>query len=246
MGKGEEGGRKGGRKEKKQDSYARLFHGIQPEQFDTDRDGTIAPNEWDAWREARALFWQEFPEASGFRSYITEDYPTRNWKSSEMAGIHRAKLQAQQQYDEFLGLPKYRGLSADQGNTVDSFIGLADRKVREVRFMLAQRGIDPNKVSIPAKFAWRLVLEDLRGADLSADQLQLLRVAILLDTRPKARRALLSTERVQFLLGNREMASWYPGAYQDAGLRDREIALLGLASEPLGQSVSERLAAAAA
>jgi len=231
--------------ETKQDYYARLFHGIQPEQFDTDKDGTIAPNEWDAWREARKLFWQEFPEAIGFRNYITEDYPTRNWTSPQMTAIHRSKLQAQQQYDEFLSLPKYRGLTADQSNTIDSFVGLADRKVREVKFALAQRGIDPNKVNIPARFAWRLVLEDLKTANLSDDQVQLLRTAILLDLKPQARRALLSTERVRFLMDNRDVASWYPGAYQDAGLRDREIALLGLSPSPLGQSVSERLAAAA-
>ncbi len=229
-------------RETEQDYYARLFHGVQPEQFDVDRDGNISPLEWDAWREKRSQFWLEFPQAQQFRSYIEVEYPTRQWKSPVMAEVHRTKLRMQDTYQTFLEIPKYQGLSAEAGNFIDSAISLADRKVREIKFALAERGIDPNKVRIPTRVAWRMVLEGMQSAQLTPEQMEWLRIAVLLDLRSGLRRKLLSSERARFLMENRELTEWYPSAFGDAGLRDREIALLGLAPTALGASVQERVA----
>jgi len=231
-----------------QDFYARMFHTVQPESFDGKAfpgdfpDGVISPEEWELWREGRTSFWAQFPEAQQFRSYIETEYPTRNWASQEMADLHQTKIRMNQTYQALLEIPKYRGLSAEAGNFIDSAISLADRKVREIKFALAEKGIDPNKVRIPAKVAWRMVLEDMRSAQLTPEQMKWLKIAVFLDLKPRTRRKLLSSERARFLMENRELTEWYPSAFGDAGLRDREIALLGLAPTPLGASVQERVA----
>ncbi|KKL65437.1 hypothetical protein LCGC14_2155010, partial [marine sediment metagenome] len=187
-------------------------------------------------------FWSEFPEAQQFRSYIETEYPTRNWASQEMADLHQTKIRMNQAYQALLEIPKYQGLSAEAGNFIDSAIGLADRKVREIKFALAEKGIDPGKFRIPTKVAWRMVLEDLQGAQLTPEQMKWLEIAVFLDLRSGTRRKLLSSERARFLMENRELTEWYPSAFGDAGLRDREIALLGLAPTALGASVQERVA----
>lgn len=233
-----------------QDYYARLYHAIQPEAFDGKAfpgdfpDGQVSPAEWELWREQRTGFWNEFAEAQQFRSYIETEYPTRNWNSPEMAELHAMKNRMNQSYQEFLDIPKYRGLGVEAGNFVDAVRGLADRKAREIRFALSQRGVDVSKVRVPAKLAWQLVLQDLRQAGLTPEQMKLLEVAILMDLKPQTQRSLLSAERARYLLDHREMAAWYPSAYGDAGLGDREIALLGLSPAPMGASVPERVAAA--
>jgi hypothetical protein len=232
--------------ETEQDYYGRLYHGIQPEQYDVDQDGIVSPVEWDAWRESRKQFWNAFPAARKFRTYVEVDYPTRHWRSDDMAALHRKRTTLMAAYDAFLQIPKYRGMSAEDGNFLDSVLGLADRKAREIQFMLAEKGLDPRKVRIPAKLAWRMVLEDLQGQSLTDRQIDLIKIAILLDRKPAMKKKLLGAERAQYLMDNREMTAWYPSAFQDAGLDDRMIALLGLADAPLGTSVLERVTAATA
>ena len=235
-------------KETLQDFYARMFHTVQPESFDGKAfpgdfpDGVISPEEWELWRTARSSFWGEFPEAQQFRSYIETEYPTRNWASQEMADLHQTKIRMNQTYQALLEIPKYQGLSAEAGNFIDSAIGLADRKIREIKFALAEKGIDPTKFRIPARVAWQMVLEDLQQAQLTPEQQKWLEIAVLLDLKSGTRRKLLSSERARFLMENKELVQWYPSALGDAGLRDKEIALLGLAPTPLGQSVTERIA----
>ena len=232
-----------------QDFYARMFHTVQPESFDGKAfpgdfpDGVISPEEWELWREGRSSFWAQFPEAQQFRSYIETEYPTRNWASQEMADLHQTKIRMNQMYQGLLEIPKYQGLSAEAGNFIDSAISLADRKVREIKFALAEKGIDPSKFRIPAQAAWRMVLEDMQGAEFTPEQQKWLEIAILLDLRSGLRRKLLSSERARFLMENKDLVEWYPSALGDAGLRDREIALLGLAPTALGASVQERVAA---
>lgn len=230
-----------------QDYLARVFFAIQPEGFDGKGpidnvpDGVISEAEWVAWRDARELFWSRFPEAEQFRNYIRVDYPTRSWRSQEMADVHREYRSAQAGYDEFIRIPKYRGLSVEDGQFIDEIRGLGARAATELRFSLAQRGVPTDRVQIPARFSWAFALEKLRGVPLTGRQGKLVQLAILIELK-NMQRSLINPERAKFIIQNQLVAAWYPSAYRDAGLRDTDIAKLGLESTPLGESLSQRVA----
>ncbi len=224
-----------------QDYYARIFHAIQPENFAGLPGADPTPAAWKRWREARDAFWTRFPEAEQFRDYILLTYPTRNWTDPRMAELHRTYIAAQRSYDEFLRLPAYRGMSVEDGDFIDSIRGLADRVSREIRFALAERGADLSRIRVPALLAWRLALQQLQTKPLTEHQYKLIRIAIIMDLKPQARRRLLNADRARFLMENPTLVEWYPGSIQQAGLRDQDAARLGLLGAPLGESVGERV-----
>lgn len=207
--------------ETKQDYYARLYSAIQPEKFDQNQDGVIEEFEWQAWRDARNQFWSDYPEASNFRSYIKVDYPSKKWKSEDMAAISRERYSALDLYDQFLAIPKYRGMTVKDAAFVDSVRSLKNRIETEALY---------NGQQITTRQAWGLALREI--GSLTPKEAQLVQAAVALD-KPRNRDRLLNPERVTFLQqpGSEVLYEWYPSVLEQAGLGTEERGQLGL---PLG------------
>ena len=230
-----------------QDYLARIFHAIQPDNFDGKAipgdapDGDLSDAEWDMWNRAREVFWAQYPEAEPFRNYIVQEYPTRLWKTEEMTDAHREYRAAIGLRDEFQQIPKYRGLSLDDGKFIDEVRSIASRAGAEIRFLAAQQGrLD---VTIPRRMNWVLTLNALQqsGKDFTPHELQLLQVAMLLDLNPRMSQGMLSSARAQFLIDNPLVSEWYPTSFQAAGLGQQEVAILGLAQAPGGTPLEQRV-----
>lgn len=212
------------------DYYARLYTSIQPEQFDADRNGVIDDSEWDAWNAARKGFWEQYPQAQQYREYITQEYPTRNWKSPEMAAIAGQRYQALDLYQQFLDIPKYRGLTADDASFVDQLRSLKGRVTREAEYRLAaQSPAAAQRLSFSARQAWGLALQVLQesGVKLTQRQVQLFGYAVAMDRRG-VQQQMFNPQRASFIEAHPTLAEWYPSVVTQAGLGATGGAALGL------------------
>ena len=189
--------------------------------------------DWQQFQADRNKFWQQYPGAANFRSYITTEYETKQWKSPEMAQVAGQLYAAQNDYTQFIAIPKYRGLSADDATFVDTLRTLRDTAAKQANFTYAQQG-NPNQ-NVTQRQAWQIALQTLQqsGAQISDHQAQLVRVAIALDDK-RTHAALVNPGRLQFLEQNPDLGSWYPGVWNQAGLSSDQVAQLGLAPAPTG------------
>lgn len=226
-----------------QDRLASRFAAIQPQ--DTTGTGTPSEEDWKAWRTARDQFWKDNPEALPFRSYIMFDYPTSRWDNPIMGAADQERRMASDQYDEYLSLPKYRGMSADEADFLDALVGAKNRAAKELTAMVVQQGADPNRVRIPAKIAWQYAVASLQQAGVSFDarRAELLKLAAVIDAKPRAKLQLIDPRRFAYLRSNPTLMDWYPGAVTATGIPQDILVRLGLIQEMPGQSLAERGAA---
>jgi len=215
--------------ETKQDFYARQYTAIQPEQFDQDQDGVVDEVEFQEWRKARAAFWQENPEASNFRSYITVDYQARKWKTPEMGAIALERYEALDLYEEFGRMPKYQGLSVDDADFVDRARKVKERIVDEARYQGGQ---------LSSRQAWSAVMQQV--GNMTQRQASLFQMAMALDDRT-VRSRLFNPARVSFLQANPLLAEWYPSVIEGAGISTGDRGRLGL-PPPAGDSAEAQVA----
>lgn len=223
-----------------QDRLASRFAAIQPQ--DTTGTGTPSEEDWKAWRTARDQFWKDNPEALPFRSYIMFDYPTSRWDNPIMGAADQERRMASDQYDEYLSLPKYRGMSVDEADFLDALVGAKNRAAKELTAMVVQQGADPNRVRIPAKIAWQYAVASLQQAGVSFDarRAELLKLAAVIDAKPRAKLQLIDPRRFAFLRSNPALMDWYPGAVTATGIPQDILVHLGLIQEMPGQSLAER------
>lgn len=218
-----------------QDQLAREYQAIQPEQF----TGGVSPDTlpepernkaWDEWRTARQDFWKRNPEAEHFREYITQEYPARNWQDPNTRTAVLEKLSAQDAYDRFLQIPKYQGMSVEDGQFFD--------QAKSMMFSLRDQSGITGKQGTTLAYAQAIQLLQEHGGITPGEQ-KALSLAFVAMLKPKIGRALISGRRSQFLQANPLVSEWYPASVKDAGLKDEEAAMLGIQA-PLGMSATQR------
>lgn len=226
-----------------QDRLAEQYQGIQPE--DLNGDGELDELDWKAWREARNQWWVDHPEAEQYAAYIKLEYPNKVWEKLDnpiMRDADRERRVAMEAYDEYISIPKYRGLSTDEGAFLDQLIAAKAAASREIGALLAERGVDPRKIRIKAAVAWKYALAQLQanGVTFDSRMSSILKLAVTVDRDDRARLKLLSNGRLNYLRQNGWLADWYPTVYRDTGVPTNYLVRLGIQQGSQGQSLAER------
>lgn len=209
-----------------QDQWAQKFEAIQP--VDTTGTGTPSAKDMATWRAARDQFWKDNPDATQYRNYIMFQYPTRNWTSPIVQAADTERRQTQDQYNTYLSLPKYRGMTASEADFVDALIGAKNAAAQTITQQLLSSGADPATLKVPTKEVWTYLLTSLQqqGLPLTDRQIGLIRAAILMDSDAKKKLQMLDGSRIQFLQQNPGLMDWYPNAQQQTGLAQKYLDIL--------------------
>lgn len=162
---------------------------------------TVATVDWDKFHQDREAVLAKYPAAVAQRIRGTEDAKTPG------IAIYRQAAQVQQEIE---AIPRYRGLTAEQGNQIDRMSLVMSQFAESVK---SQMGLPPG-TAVPglASGLRNAAVKQMTKAGIikTQDDLQLASLAIMMTENPQLKESLRNLEATKAVLANPEVVIYYP------------------------------------
>lgn len=181
--------------------YAGVSPGSTPTTVATPNgDATIQQVDWQKFTADRQAVLSQYPAAVG-------DVVLRDARANEPPGIQAYKAASDQQ-KAIEALPRYRGLSVDQGNKLDAMRSVLTKVGDQLRSQVAL----PQGTSIPSSVIQSAAYQQMvqQGIITTRDDATLAALAITLAKQPKLALGLENPEQIKAVIDHPAAIIFYP------------------------------------
>ena len=195
----------------KLDRIANEYFQIQLDDFDLDGDMEYEDHEYLLYKQARdsllAKYQAQVPDVN-LEEFVRSRRVVR-FNDPDVKDMMNQYLDAKDLQDAFYEIPRWKGLTTEQGATVDGLRPLGSKAADKLRRAAMDAGNPELASKIMESHGWQYIMQKI-PAEIPKEDRTLLAFAMLLETNRKAWDYFSNDERLYFLAHNTDLLRWYP------------------------------------